>query len=168
VGAERRISARARAERRRLNASLRAEHRRPPPTHDEIVALNRSRMPKRLSADQFDAEQGSLRWPAVLRRPQFEELRSELDGLFVERALYPYDAGQGSRNLHDVEHLTREFRRRLQAIIHELSGDEFITGNRFLKSLAYEARFGSGSKPEETSGTAGIGYESPCVRAPGA
>jgi hypothetical protein len=112
-------------------------------------------MPKRLSADQFDAKECSLRWPVVLQRPQFEDLRSELDGLFVERVLYPYDAGQGSSNRREIEHLTHEFRNRLHAMIHKLTGNEFITGDRFLKSLAYEARFGAGSDLAETSETEG-------------
>jgi hypothetical protein len=125
--------------------------RRASPAHEEIVALNRSRMPKRLSAVQLDSQDGSLDWPAVLRRPQFEGLRSQLDRLFAERALRPYEAGLGSPNYHQIEHLTREFRQRLQAKVHKLSADDFINGNKFLKSLAYEARFGLDSETAEST-----------------
>ncbi len=91
----------------------------------------------------------------MLRRPQFKHLRSELDELFAERAMYPYDAGRGSANRREVEHLTHQFRNRLRAMIHKLTGNEFVTGNKFLKSLAYEARFDAGSEPAETNTTAG-------------
>lgn len=138
-----------------MNASFRAERRRPAPTHDEIVAFNQSRTPQRLSADQFDAQQGSLRWPTVLEVPEFAELRARLDKLFAERALHPYNAGQGSPNCQQIQHVTDEFRHRLQAMIHELTADEFIAGNKFLKSLTCEARFDSVSKPAEASKSAG-------------
>ncbi|HUY33828.1 MAG TPA: hypothetical protein VMV69_13850 [Pirellulales bacterium] len=137
-------------ERRRMNASFRAEMRRPAPTPEEIIAFNQARIPDRLSPEQLDpgqGGQGSLHWPAVLRGSEFDELRSRLDGLFAERALHPYDAGLGSANYRQIRHLTDKIRDRLKSSIGQITPDEFIVGNRFLKSLSYEARFERGANP---------------------
>jgi hypothetical protein len=144
-------AAQARAERRRLLASRRAAIRHEGSSRDETVAFNRSRTPKRLSPDQFDPQRGTLHWPTVLETTEFAELRGQLDHLFAERALHPYKTGQGALNRGEVEHLTREFRQRLQVRVHDLSANDFITADRFLKSLAYEARFESVAQPDATS-----------------
>jgi len=132
-------------ERRQLNASYRAEMRRPPPTPEEIVAFNQSRTPDRLLPEQFDGQQGSLHWPAVLRGSEFDDLRTELNGLFAERALHPYDAGLGSANYRQIRHVTDAIRGRLKSQIDQITPDEYIAGNKFLKSVGYEGQFDSAS-----------------------
>jgi hypothetical protein len=134
-------------ERRQLNASYRAEMRRPPATPEEIVAFNDLRTPARLAAEQLDARDGSLRWPAVLRGSEFDDLRIQLDGLFAERALHPYDAGLGTPNYRQIRRVADAIRGRLKSQLDQITPDEYLAGNKFLNSVGYEGRFDSAANP---------------------
>lgn len=90
-----------------------------------------------LSADEFDSEQGHLLWPEVLQAKAFADVRSRLDGLFIERALRP---GQGSETGLKIQQATNEFHKRLKAMIRELPANDYIAGDKFLKKISYEIR----------------------------
>jgi hypothetical protein len=110
-------------------------------SRDALTSVNRSRSPQRLSSEQIDVARGSLHWPAGLEAAEFDDARGRLDELFALRAARPYATGKESENCRQIQEAVDEFRGLLKAKIRELSADEFIAGDKFLKSLAFEARF---------------------------
>lgn len=133
---------------RRMNASYRAEveMEHPHATSDQIVAFSKARDPQRLTADQFDPATAVLNWPPTLKNPEFAEQRNRLDNLFAERLGDPVAAGLGTHNCHDIQHAAAEMSAALRKKIAEIDADEYITAEKFLKSVAYEARFAPETK----------------------
>lgn len=128
-------------EMRRMNASYRAETRSPPASMEKLISFSNARMPSRLTEEQLDPAKGELKWPHILQRPEFAKQREALETLFVERAKRPYHTGLGTENYREVRMITDDMHDVLRSLIENISPDEFITGNKFLNSLSYEARF---------------------------
>jgi len=126
---------------RRLNASYRAENRVPAPTPEQLIIFNKSRLPDRLTADQLDQEHGQVKWPHVLLRDEFATERAALEYLFAERSARPYDTGLGTQNYREIRRVTDDLHDVLRRLIDQITPDEFIAGNKFVNSLAYEGRF---------------------------
>jgi hypothetical protein len=130
---------------RRMNDSYRASRRRSTPTPEEIEFYNRQRTPQRLSYEQLDERSGRLHWPAVLMGYEFGPQRLALAYLFAARSDHPSAAGLGTPNYHEALEQIAEMQSTLKAEIDEIRPDEFIAGQKFLKSLAHEARFVPGA-----------------------
>lgn len=128
-------------EMRRMNASYRAETRSPPPSMEKLISFSNARMPSRLTAEQLDPVKGEVKWPRILQRPEFAPQRAALAALFSERATQPYSTGLGTENYREVRLITDDMHDVLRGLIGDISPDEFIAGNKYLNSLAYEARF---------------------------
>ena len=128
-------------EMRRMNASYRAETRRPTPSMEKLISFSNSRIPDRLTAEQLDAAKGEIKWPHILKREEFAPQRDALNALFAERVKQPYSTGIGTENYREVRLITDDMHDLLRSLIGDITPDEFIAGNKFLNSLAYEARF---------------------------
>ncbi|MGH7135718.1 MAG: hypothetical protein ACREHD_08265 [Pirellulales bacterium] len=126
---------------RRMNASYRAENRAPAPTPEQLVAFSKSRLPDRLSNEQLDPERGQIKWPQILLRDEFAPERAALEYLFAERATRPYSTGIGTQNYREVRRVTDDMHDILRNLLGVITPDEFIAGNKFVNSVAYEARF---------------------------
>jgi hypothetical protein len=126
---------------RRAYASYRAESHIAAPTPEQSLALSRSRLPRRMSEEQLDPHGGQIKWPEILLRDEFASDRAAVERLFAERTARPYDAGRGTRNFREVRQVTDGMHDRLRSLLSAITPDEFIVGNKFLNSLAYEARF---------------------------
>ena len=126
---------------RRMNASYRSESRAAPSTPEQLVAFSKSRLPERLSGEQLDAERGQIKWPQVLLRDEFAPQRAALEYLFAERATRPYSTGLGTQNYREVRRVTDDMHDMLRMLLDMVTPDEFIAGNKFINSVAYEARF---------------------------
>lgn len=125
---------------RRMNASYRAEtHERIPP--EQLIAFSKARLPERLSTEQLQADTGQIKWPQVLLREEFAPERAALEYLFAERATRPYSTGLGTQNYREVRRVTDDMHDILRSLLDVITPDEFILGNRFLNSVAFEARF---------------------------
>ncbi len=124
---------------RRMNESYRAERRRPGLTPEQLIDLNESRRPRRLTAEQWQPSLGLIRWPAPLRGAEHAAARARLEQLFAERT--PEDGGIGGAGYGEVRRLTRRMRHELVGRVRELSVEEFTVARKFIESLAYEARF---------------------------
>ncbi|HVA45246.1 MAG TPA: hypothetical protein VNH11_02570 [Pirellulales bacterium] len=126
---------------RRMNASYRAERemQHPHATPDEIVAFNQARLPAPLSANEFDPARGVLDWPALLTRPEFNDERAKLEGLFAQWATDPHGSGLGTQNYRDIQHAATALSDKLHSEIQDFSANEYIAASKFLKSLAYAA-----------------------------
>lgn len=132
---------------RRMNASYRAETRGKPPTPEQLISFSKARLPDRLTADQLDQERGQIKWPQVLMREDFAPMRAALEYLFAERAAHPYSTGLGTDNYREIRGVTDDLHDMLRNLLPEFSPDEFIAGNKFVNSLAYEARFEPDTTP---------------------
>jgi hypothetical protein len=112
-----------------------------PASMEKLISFSNARMPSRLTEEQLDPAKGELKWPHILQRPEFAKQREALETLFVERAKRPYHTGLGTENYREVRMITDDMHDVLRSLIENISPDEFITGNKFLNSLSYEARF---------------------------
>lgn len=126
---------------RRMNASYRAENRGPVATPEQLASFSKSRLPDRLSEEQIDNERGQIKWPQVLLRDEFAAERAALEYLFAERATRPYNTGIGTQNYREVRRVTDDMHDMLRNLLGTITPDEFIAGNKFVNSVAYEARF---------------------------
>lgn len=126
---------------RRMVSSYRAEIRTPPPTAEQLISFSKSRLPDRLTPDQLDQERGQIKWPQVLRRDEFATERAALEYLFAERATRPYNTGLGTQNYREIRRVTDDLHDTLRGLLDDITADEFIAGNKFINSLAYEGRF---------------------------
>jgi hypothetical protein len=110
--------------------------RRPTPTTDQINETQRRRRPERLSPGEMDPVSGQLSWPSVLQEDEFGQLRSEIDRLFARRAT------QGQLSAPEYLSLDESIdmlRFALGQRIREYPTDLFLSSDRFLRSVAYEA-----------------------------
>jgi hypothetical protein len=129
-------------EMRRLNnIQWLADH--PRSTPEQTAKINEARLPRRLSTSQLDPTWGSIRWPAVLQRPDFEKVRGSLDDIFAHRSTETF--GVGSPAYNEVQRLTREMRATLDEQHTTMTQMEWIQSMRFIESLAYESRFVPGT-----------------------
>jgi hypothetical protein len=97
--------------------------------------------PKRLSANEFDAVSGAIRWPDSLQVDQYAQERRELDALFAERAS---KGAVTKREREQVKSLTEAMIERLQQDIDALRPQDYVDSKQFLVSLAYEAGLPAG------------------------
>ncbi|HEX5444497.1 MAG TPA: hypothetical protein VFW87_11730 [Pirellulales bacterium] len=125
----------------KMVASYRAENRTRPPTPEQVVGFNKSRLPDRLAPDQLDQKAGHIKWPALLMGEEFAADRTALEASFVERVTRPYASGLGTKNYHDVLHAAANMHHTLHGLLGAITSDEFIAANKFISSLTYEARF---------------------------
>jgi hypothetical protein len=146
-------AAQARAERRRIAESRGAERRRETGAQNKSLALKGS---LGLSADELDSQDGHLLWPEALQATAFADVRSQLDALFIERALGP---GQGSETGLQIQQVTNEFHKRLKAMIRELPTKDYIAGDKFLKKISYEIRYDGGSGQRRLVSQTGMSRE---------
>jgi hypothetical protein len=129
---------------RKLNReSTLAEH--PRLTAAEIKKINQSRLPRRLSPSELDPTWGTIYWPAVLQRAEFELARTTLNDIFAHRRDERF--GLGTPAQHQVQQLTTEMRNELNSKIADMNQMEWIQAVRFVESLGYEARFSSSETP---------------------
>jgi hypothetical protein len=129
-------------EMRRLNnIQWLADH--PLSTPEQTAKINDARLPRRLSTSQLDPTWGTIRWPAVLQRPEFEKVRASLDEIFAHRSTESF--GVGSPAYDEVHRLTREMRTTLDDEHASMTQMEWIQSMRFIESLAYESRFAPGT-----------------------
>ncbi|HEV3006067.1 MAG TPA: hypothetical protein VGX78_16480 [Pirellulales bacterium] len=136
---ERRKRAEQYFELRRMNQRYRDERRSPSLTPEQLADINASRLPRRLTAEQWEPTAGVIHWPALLRGDEQAAGRARLEQLFAERT--PEDSGVGGAAYGEVRLLTRQMRDQLARRVKELSIEEFSVASKFLASLAYEARF---------------------------
>jgi hypothetical protein len=128
---------------RRMNESWRAEHRKPSLTPEQVYAINQSRLPQRLTSEQWQPYSGTVFWPARLQGDEFAAERTRLERLFAERT--PDNSGINSSGYGEVQRLTRQMRSQLARQAKQLSAEEYTLARKFLDSLGYEARFEAAS-----------------------
>jgi hypothetical protein len=106
------------------------------PSPDAMARYAAAGKPKRLSANDFDAVSGTIRWPELLQSDKYNSQRGQLDALFAERA----SKGAATKGQRDqVRSLTGAMIDGLQQDIDSLPPQDYVGAKQFLNSLAYEA-----------------------------
>jgi hypothetical protein len=119
---------------RRINAEARRSQRSLPLSLEAYQRLARQQAPERLSVSQLDPLTGTISWPVVLQRADYQVEREELERLYRERATgvqYHYDG---------IQTATDRFLERLKTDVNQFEPNDFIRAKKFVESLAYETR----------------------------
>ena len=111
----------------------------PHASSEELAAFSHARLPAPLPPNQFDPARGIVQWPGVLNRPEFNESREKLGGLFRQAAADPHGSGLGTQNYRDIAHAVEEMSDKLRSEIDHFTPSEYIAASKFLKSLAHQA-----------------------------
>jgi hypothetical protein len=118
----------------------------PPHTQEDFIRYAQADAPKRLSSSQLDPITGYLAWPRLLLRPEFAELRRDLEKLFALRATA--GGAIGNEAYDQILYLVEIMQRKLQDSVGTVKGaaaaNDYLQARKFLESLAHEARFPSG------------------------
>ncbi|MCU0959939.1 MAG: hypothetical protein MUF48_07515 [Pirellulaceae bacterium] len=125
-------------EMRRHNREYRDATRRPRPTSEQLFRLAKDSTPRQLAADQLDPVSGQIAWPKALMLDEFATYRSELEGLFAERA-----NASGRLTLpqmNQVRDTTQQMRELLRAKISDMPPQVFSQSNAFLRQLEHAAQ----------------------------
>lgn len=125
---------------RALNKQARYGNQKP---HDpqQVIRLNKERLPDRLSDQKIDPLTGTIRWPIGLTLDELAADRKRMSELFAIRAKQGYlDLKQNQ----EVRTLTAGMTNELREHGRELTGNQRIEARKFLESLNYEASFQAG------------------------
>jgi hypothetical protein len=120
-------------EMRRYNDSARAAARSTPLSNEEYVRIAREQAPDQLTATQLDPLTGAIGWPVALRAEAYRPFRERLEKLFHDRATgYPV--------YNEILTAVQDFQNRFREDIMRMPANDFVSGRRFLDSLAFAAR----------------------------
>jgi len=120
-------------EMRRYNDSARAAARSTPLSNEEYVRIAREQAPDQLTATQLDPLTGAIGWPVALRAEAYRPFRERLEKLFHDRSTgYPV--------YNEILTAVQDFQTRFREDIMRMPANDFVSGRRFLDSLAFAAR----------------------------
>jgi len=94
--------------------------------------------PKRLSAQEFDLEQGKLTWSHILRQEQFAPVKEQIDLVFSVRD--SSNSGDGSKTHRDVLQLCAALTALLRENIGTMTSDQYINALEYIRSVELEAK----------------------------
>lgn len=124
---------------REKNREMRNRERGVPPTEEDLIRYNQSRIPDRLSAADLDRQIGEIHWPALLMRSEFDEHRARLGELFYNRGYY--NSGLASSNYVQIKAESDRMLATLQSLVYEVDPQAYLHAKKFVVGLSYEARF---------------------------
>ena len=126
-------------EKRQLNDSYRAAELSRLPTRELVGRISQNKLPERLDVQEFNVETGEINWPDTLMKPQYREIRAEIEALFAARTAE--NSGVGSQSYREIREAYRALRDELSREARQLSSDEYTISRNFVDGLHYEARF---------------------------
>jgi hypothetical protein len=94
-------------------------------------------MPKRLRSTELDPVTGKIYWPMLFQDPRYQNLRQNLDRLFVERETE--HGGISYDNYMQIQQATNTLLAELKKNIDKYQPDDYIKMKGFIESLAYES-----------------------------
>ena len=122
---------------RQKNRDYRAAERGPRPSREDFARMAAAGRPAKLSPSQLDTVTGEIEWPRVLTRPEFKDDGKELEGLFAKRAQYNQNTWD---DYTKIDSTIKKMRADLKAMVKDIPPTDYLAGQRFLDSLAYENR----------------------------
>ena len=94
--------------------------------------------PKRLSAQEFNSQNGKLSWPHILRQQQFAPVKEKIDEVFGIRDFS--NSGDGSATHREIYPLCNALTGLLRENIGNMTSDQYINGLEFIRSVELESR----------------------------
>ncbi len=94
--------------------------------------------PKRLSAQEFNSQNGKLSWPHILRQQQFAPVKEKIDEVFAIRD--SSNSGDGSVTHREIYPLCNALTGLLRENIGNMTSDQYINGLEFIRSVELESR----------------------------
>ena len=125
--------------RRDLWFDYQEEHRRKPLTMEGYRKLAEAAGASRLTAEQFDAATGKVRWPDMLQAKTLEPYRVRIDNALANRS--STDVGYGSKTHEEVRLMTESMQEVLDRNRKKLPSHLYVNAVKFLESVTFEARF---------------------------
>lgn len=122
---------------RQKNRDYRAAERGPRPTSEDFARMAAAGRPAKLSPSQLDTVTGEIAWPRVLTKPEFNDDKKKLENLFAKRAQYNQSTWD---DYTTIDNAIKKMRADLKAMVKEIPPTDYLAGQRFLDSLAYENR----------------------------
>ena len=124
-------------EMRKMNREYRKEARGPALTYEQMYRLAQVTRPKELDSAQLDPVTGDITWPPYLRDKKYDELRNEIDAMFVKRSQDGVLAGE---DYVKTMKLTEDLLDKLRDNIKDLTPSVFVDSKKFIESLQRMAR----------------------------
>lgn len=119
-----------------INYDARERSQSPRPTREDLVRYATDGLPKLLTASEFDGVFGVVRWPEVLRRPDFASARTMIDRLLPDYCQRNLNASSDVGR--DLSQSVGELESKLKREIDTVSPMEYVAAKKFLESLKYE------------------------------
>lgn len=125
-------------EKRELRAEFYEKYGRKPFVGEARKKVIEFYQPKKLTADQFNAETGQLTWPHILRQSQYAPIKVEIDSLFESRNFK--NSGNGSVTQLKLSQLIRSMAALLRENIDSMSAEQYISAQEYLRSVDAESK----------------------------
>ncbi len=125
-------------EKRELRAEFYEKYGRKPFVGEARKKVVEFYQPKKLTADQFNAETGQLTWPHILRQSQYAPIKVEIDSLFESRNFE--NSGSGSVTQLKLSQLIRSMAALLRENIDSMSAEQYINAQEYLRSVDAESK----------------------------
>ena len=93
--------------------------------------------PKRLMANELDPVTGAINWPLPLRAPYFEDNRTELEPLFVERVYA--EGGIGWENYSKIQAGCDALKKELKSHIKTMPSQHYTQAKDFVNRMSHES-----------------------------
>jgi hypothetical protein len=129
---------------RQLNRQERNDARGRMPTQEDLLRYSQDRLPERLPLASLDRDTGAIRWPAVLKAPEFDEHRARLEQVFQGRSYY--NSGLASQSYLEIKEEAGRMLLTLQDRVREIEPVAYVHAKNFITSLGYEGRFLAGNE----------------------
>ena len=94
--------------------------------------------PRRLSAQEFDSQNGKLTWPHILRQQQFAPVKEQIDHVFEKRVAA--ESGDGSASHREILQLCNALTGLMRENIGAMTADQYVNGLEFVRSIELEAK----------------------------
>lgn len=126
-------------EMKRYNKEYQDANKKPRPTSEQLFRLAKEATPGQLKAAELDPVSGEINWPDVLKTPQYDEYRGNLDALYADAA------NAGGKIGFEESQKIRENVDKMQGLLagqiraEEIPPQTFSQANAFLKKLQHTA-----------------------------
>jgi len=130
-------------EQRKIHDAYMESQRKPPVPPETWVRLAQEASPARLNTSMLDPVTGHINWPLLLQGPEFNEDRQALDQLFADRAIARGAVGIDGHA--KIQRTVDDALTKLKDRIRDVSPRNYMEARNFLRSLAFEANFGTNS-----------------------
>jgi len=108
------------------------------PTAEEMFRMNSALKPKALSTNDLDPVVGTISWPSVLQDDMYKADRAALEAVFAKRA--EHNGHMSREDSLALQQAGDSIRAKLKSQVRQVSANDYIAANRFLRSLLHEAR----------------------------